>query len=61
MAYDSTTVTWYLSAVGHGCDLALLAVQDPAFWEGTSELQLGALPDLQEEVAVLGYPIGGER
>lgn len=35
------------------------AVDDDAFWEGISPLELGQLPLLQAHTAVLGYPIGG--
>ena len=47
-------------AVGTECDIALLAVDDPAFWDGAAEpLQFGSLPRLQDAVAVVGYPVGG--
>ncbi|KAF9592044.1 hypothetical protein IFM89_011794 [Coptis chinensis] len=45
-------------AVGHECDLALLVVQSPEFWEGMTCLELGDIPFLQEVVAVVGYPQG---
>lgn len=48
--------------IGHDCDLAVLTVPDPSFFEGTKPLPLGAsLPKLNDEVVALGYPIGGER
>ncbi|CAK0742846.1 hypothetical protein CVIRNUC_001425 [Coccomyxa viridis] len=47
-------------AVGTDCDIALLTVEDEAFWEGVTPLELGPLPTLQDAVAVVGYPIGGE-
>jgi hypothetical protein len=40
--------------------VALLDVEDPAFWEGVSPLSFGPLPRLQDAVAVVGYPIGGD-
>ena len=43
-------------AVGTECDIALLTVADPAFWEGVTPLVFGALPRLQDGVAVVGYP-----
>ncbi|MBI3985985.1 MAG: trypsin-like peptidase domain-containing protein [Lentisphaerae bacterium] len=47
---------------GHDCDLAILAVDNEAFFEGTRALPLGEkLPDLNDEVEVVGYPMGGER
>ena len=42
------------------CDLALLAVDDDAFWEGMEPVQFGGLPHLQDDVVVVGYPIGGD-
>jgi S1-C subfamily serine protease len=47
-------------AVGTECDIALLTVDDDAFWAGAAApLQFGALPRLQDAVAVVGYPVGG--
>lgn len=42
------------------CDLAMLAVDDEAFWEGMEPVQFGGLPHLQDDVVVVGYPIGGD-
>ncbi|KIZ00510.1 hypothetical protein MNEG_7454 [Monoraphidium neglectum] len=47
-------------SVGVDCDIALLTVDDPEFWEGVSPLEFGSLPRLQDQVAVVGYPVGGE-
>lgn len=48
--------------VAHDCDLALLTVDDPAFFEGTRPIQFGdALPKLNDEVIALGFPMGGTR
>lgn len=55
-----------IEAVGNECDLALLRVDSlfpPNDVNGARDvfsLQLGALPSLQDEVEVLGYPSGGE-
>ena len=46
--------------VAHECDLATLHVEDQAFWEGVTPLAFGTMPSLQDEVAVVGYPEGGE-
>lgn len=45
--------------VSHEADLALLTVDDPAFFDDTEALPLGRLPNAHEEVSVFGYPIGG--
>ncbi|KAG6557603.1 hypothetical protein Mapa_000880 [Marchantia paleacea] len=50
-----------VQAVGHECDLALLRIHDEEFWEGMRTLQLGDIPYLQESVAVVGYPQGGDN
>ncbi|XP_021297490.1 protease Do-like 10, mitochondrial [Herrania umbratica] len=48
-------------AVGHECDLAILVVETQEFWEGVNFLELGDIPFLQEAVAVVGYPQGGDN
>ncbi|KAM0903872.1 hypothetical protein ACQ4PT_018397 [Festuca glaucescens] len=50
-----------VQAVGHECDLALLTVESEEFWEGMNSLDLGDIPFLQEAVAVVGYPQGGDN
>jgi len=54
-------------AVGTDADLALLTVDDEAFWqpsqpggEPPKALALGRLPRLQDDVFVLGFPVGGD-
>ncbi len=48
--------------VGHDCDLAVLTVADQDFFENTVPMEFGvALPDLNDEVIALGYPMGGQR
>ena len=47
--------------IAHDCDLALLKVDDPAFFKGTKPLDIGPIPELETVVSVYGYPIGGER
>ncbi|KAL8159403.1 hypothetical protein V2J09_000940 [Rumex salicifolius] len=48
-------------AVGHECDLAILVVESEEFWQGMTHLELGDTPFLQEAVAVVGYPQGGDN
>ncbi|XVE99150.1 hypothetical protein REPUB_Repub03eG0172600 [Reevesia pubescens] len=50
-----------VQAVGHECDLAILVVESQEFWEGMHFLELGDTPFLQEAVAVVGYPQGGDN
>ena len=47
-------------SIGSECDLALLTVDDPAFWASVTPVKLGRLPRLQASCLVVGYPIGGE-
>lgn len=46
---------------GHDCDLAMLTVDDPEFFEGMDPLVIGARPNLRTTVATVGYPTGGTR
>jgi len=47
--------------VGHDCDLALLEVEDPRFFEGLEPLDFGELPTERSSVVTFGYPAGGEQ
>ena len=47
-------------AVSHLTDLALIKVEDPAFFKDQSFLTLGELPEPQQEVLVYGFPMGGD-
>ncbi len=49
-----------LESVSHDADLALITVDDPKFFEGSTPLELGTLPTTQEEVVVYGFPTGGD-
>ncbi|XP_020216973.1 protease Do-like 10, mitochondrial [Cajanus cajan] len=50
-----------VKAVGHECDLAILVIENEEFWDGMIPLELGDVPFLQEAVAVVGYPQGGDN
>ncbi len=51
--------------VAHDCDLALITVRDDEFFKGLGDADLlqiaDVLPDLNEEVIAMGYPMGGDR
>jgi len=47
--------------VAHDCDLALLKVDDPAFFRGTRPVTFGGLPFKRDKVAVYGFPVGGDE
>jgi len=45
----------------HESDLALLKIEDEAFFAGVETLPLGKLPDVRDKVAVYGFPDGGDK
>lgn len=47
--------------IGHDCDLAVLKLQDEAFFEGIDSLEFGDLPEVRSTVVTYGYPAGGEQ
>ncbi|MEI6035897.1 MAG: trypsin-like peptidase domain-containing protein [Verrucomicrobiae bacterium] len=47
--------------IAHDCDLAVLTVDAPGFFRGTSALDFGGIPEIESTVSVYGYPIGGSR
>ncbi len=47
--------------VGHDCDLAMLTVDDPSFFEGTRALELAGIPAVNSTVSTYGFPVGGHR
>jgi S1-C subfamily serine protease len=49
-----------LQSISHEADLALLTVADPAFFADVKPLELGDLPQIQQEVLVYGFPMGGD-
>lgn len=51
----------HVEHIAHDCDLALLKVDDPGFFKGTKPLPVGGIPELESNVTVFGYPIGGDR
>ena len=57
---DATKYTARVIAVSHAADLALITVADETFFKDIVPLQLGDLPEVQQEVAVYGFPQGGD-
>lgn len=47
--------------VGHDCDLAMITVDDPAFWEGMDTIEIGERPEIRSKVQTIGYPTGGRK
>ncbi|HFD14636.1 MAG TPA: trypsin-like serine protease, partial [Epsilonproteobacteria bacterium] len=46
-------------AVSHQADLALLKVEEEAFFKGVTPLTFGTLPEVEQKIVVYGYPMGG--
>ena len=46
--------------VDNDADLALVCVEDPAFMEGITPMEIGETPHVQDDVLAVGYPRGGE-
>jgi len=57
---DPRRYTARVLSVSHAADLAILTVEDPGFFDGIEPLELGDLPDPQDEVVVYGFPLGGD-
>lgn len=49
----------FVAAVDHDCDLALVEVVDPKFFDDIDPMEIGITPPVRGEVHVAGYPIGG--
>ena len=60
-AGDPRKYTARLESVAHECDLALLRVDEASFFEGVEPVQIGELAALKDEVAVYGFPMGGDK
>ena len=46
----------------HDCDIAMMTVDDPDFFKDATPVEFAdALPNLNDEVTVFGYPMGGDR
>jgi len=58
----SLKAEWYNARVeieGHECDLAMLSVEAPTFWQQAKPLEIGEIPGLNENINVVGFPMGG--
>lgn len=59
---DSRKIRAHVKYVAHDADLALLEVENPADFAGVPFLEFDdELPELEDEVRTIGYPIGGTR
>ncbi|MCD6191478.1 MAG: trypsin-like peptidase domain-containing protein, partial [Sulfurimonas sp.] len=46
--------------ISHQADLALLKLKDKSFFKGTKALELDGLPRFEQDIAVYGFPVGGD-
>ena len=51
----------HVEFIAHDCDLAIIKLDDPAFFKDTKPFPIGGIPELESSVTVFGYPIGGDR
>jgi len=58
---DDEPVSVRVKYIAHDCDLALLEVQDPAYFKGVVPIAFGDIPEVRETVNTVGYPTGGEQ
>lgn len=59
LANDATKYKARVKAVGHDCDLAILEVDDPAFWKKAGIINIADTPLQSSKVEVHGFPTGG--
>lgn len=57
---DTERYRAHVAYVSHQSDLAVVVVDDPSFFEGITPLSIGGLPETHKEVAVYGFPMGGD-
>lgn len=50
-----------VETVAHESDLAILRVKDDSFFSGVEPLEIGALAEVRDGVAVYGFPEGGDQ
>lgn len=52
--------TAHVASIAHDADLAILEVDEALFFKDVPALALGDLPHVQQEIAVFGFPMGGD-
>lgn len=58
-ADESRAYTARVAFISHDADLALLEVDDAAFFRGARPVPIGSMPQLLQKVDVYGFPVGG--
>ena len=57
---DPKKYTAKVEYMAHDCEIALLKVEDEAFFAGTKPVRFGGIPQQRDRVAAYGFPTGGE-
>jgi S1-C subfamily serine protease len=60
-AGEAKKYTAELEAVAHECDIAILRVKNDSFFSGVTPVAIGNLPEIGDQVAVYGFPKGGDK
>ena len=60
-AGEAKKYTADIHIVGHECDLAILRVRDDSFFSGVEPIEIGDLANVNDTVAVFGFPKGGDK
>ena len=58
---DAKKYTGKVEFVAHDCETAVVTVDDPEFFKGTTPARFGSLPFQRDKVAAYGFPIGGDQ
>lgn len=59
---DSEKFSASVMCINHACDLAIIAVDDAAFWANMAPLTISpVIPHLFANVVVVGFPMGGDN
>jgi len=57
---DTTKYEAEVEYISHQADLALLKLKDETFFKGTKALDFDGLPKFEQDIAVYGFPVGGD-
>jgi len=60
-AGEAKKYTAKVEVVAHECDLAILKVNADSFFSGVKPIDIGSLAEIQDKVAVYGFPEGGDK
>jgi len=58
---DTIKYTGTVEHITHDGDLAIIVVENEDFWKDLEPLEFGSIPEIEDEVVVVGYPKGGSN